>query len=451
MSEPVEMILYDANAEKAVLGSMMIDPDTTLEVVQILAAEDFGLVRSRNVFAVLLSLFDQNMPYDTWLIMDESKKLGLDVEIDFVVDCSNYPTAMYAVHYSRIVKKYSDKRHQSAIATEYAKRIFSGEDPAVTNEWLAGEMTKRVSGGDSNMSLNQSIDRQRELIEKWESPENQAELDRWSWAWGKWNHKISPPPAGIITLVSAAEGTGKTIVAEVQAEHWAQMGNNVVFFHMELNRDVMITRRLCRLSGIPYRALVSNKLTPQQRQRRDSVESFIAQWTGNIEYISCAGWNVDQIVTECKRLKKAGLCDVFIIDYFQKIQISPRQERRRMDENAYHRDAMEQLAVLANETENPCRGMVLSQLTKAAKQKAASFLSGSDLMGTGALGEKANVSVMLHKEILVNGKDDTAKGVVVEPGGYDNRATVKVVKNTLGSTGDFEQYSTSTFDWRDQE
>ena len=442
-------VLFDQNAEKAVIGSMMIVPDVTPEVVNILGVDDFGTKRGKDIYIVLLSMFDQNLPYDIWLVGDEAKRLNIDIDMSFLLECVNYPTSVYARHYAELVKKYSTKRFQAAIASEYAKRIYSGESPDVTEAWLMGEVSKRKSAADANMSLIQSLQRQRELIELWESPENQEELARWAWAWATWNSVISPPPAGILTLISAAESTGKTIVAEVQAEYWAKMGNNVVFFHLELNKDVMISRRLSRISGIPYRNLVSNRLSPEQKKRRDAVEGHVAQWPGNIEYVSCAGWNVDQICAEARRLNKEGLCDAFILDYFQKIQMSPRQERRRMDENTYQRDAVEQLAILTNSA--PCRGVVLSQLTKSSKSKSATLLTGADLMGTAALGEKANVSVMLHKEILPGGKPTRdGKGYIVDPGGYDTEATVKVVKNTLGRQSTFTQHSTATFDWRDE-
>lgn len=445
-------VMFDKNAEHALLGSLMLDPDVVPSVAQIVNADDFGTLFGKELYTILISLFDQDIPFDTWLIADEAKKLGINIDLAEVIGVTNATSySGYAVHYATVVQKHSKKRRQVAIANEYAKRIYSGEDPAVTDAWLVGELSSQKVSTNANMSLAASLERQEALIEKWESPQNKEELDRWSWAWGKWNQKIDSPPAGIITLVSAAEGTGKTIVAEVQAEHWAKLGNNVAFFHFELNKDVMITRRMARISGIPYRNLVTNNLTPAQRKRRDAVANYIAQWPGNIEYVSCAGWNIDMIDAECKRLSQQGLCDAFLIDYFQKIQISPRQERRRMDETAYQRDAMERLAILANNEKAPMRGVVLSQLNKTGKNKSAHLVSGADLMGTGALGEKANVSVILHKEALLAGKKGDNGEYIVEPGGFDNKATVKVVKNTLGRTGDMEQYSTSTFDWRDNE
>jgi len=445
-------IMYDLKAEQATLGSLMLDPDMTPAIAEKLAPEDFGVARASELYRVMLSLFDQQMPYDTWLLLDEAKKQGLDLDASFIIECLNTSnSAYYAEHYAATVKRWSDKRQQLAIANEFSQRVYSGEDPEATAAWLQSVSKGGQQKDDSQMSLAESLVRADVLIEGWENPENLAELERWSWAWGTWNTKILPPPKGIITLISAAEGTGKTIAGEVQAEDWAKKGNNIVFFHFELNRDVMVTRRLSRLSGISYRKLVTNNLSPAERKLRDAVKAEIQSWPGNIEYVACAGWDIDRVVYKLRALQAQGLADAFVLDYFQKLQISPRQARLRMDEVRFQRDSIEQLAIWTNEEDAGGRGVVLSQLNKGGKQKSFESVSGVDLMGTAALGEKANVSAIIHKEVLMGGKLGAQGRVLVEPGGLDTKASVKLVKNTLGPTGAWEQYTNGCFNLSDDE
>lgn len=446
-------VLYDLNAEQIVLGGLQLDPDLTPLIAEKLGSPDaFGVQRCADMYRVLLSLFDQRMPYDTWLIMDEAKRLEIDLEPNFVLSCvQKCNSSYYTEHYAGIVVQYYEKRKHLAIATEYSKKIYSGEKPEEITAWLLSVARNGRQKDNSQMSLAQSLVRQRELIDGWESPENAQDLDRWSWAWDKWNKLIMPPPKGIITLISAAEGTGKTILGECQAEDWAIKGNNIVFFHFELNRDVMITRRLSRWSGLTYRQLVTNRLTPQERKTRNEVEEKIQSWRGNIEYISCAGWDVDKVINKMRVLQDQGLCDAFVTDYFQKFGVSKRQERSRMTTTERERDNIEQLAIFTNDKDAGARGIVLSQLNKSGKNKSFGLIDGTDLMGSAALSEKANVSIIAHKEQLAGGKVGAGGRMIVEPNGMDNKASMKLVKNTLGGTGSFEQYSNSYFGWTDEE
>lgn len=444
-------VLYDLNAEQATLGGLMLDPDLTPLIAEKITADDFGVQRCADLYRVMLSLFDASMPYDTWLILDEAAKLGVDVGASFVVDCQNAAnSSLYTEHYAGIVKRYSEKRKHVAIANEYAKKIYSGMSSEEITAWLQSSLAGYTVKDKASMSLAESLVRQAELIEKWESPTNGEDLERWSWAWLKWNRIINPAPKGMLSVVMAADGMGKTIVGEVQAEHWAIMGNNVVFFHFELDKDVMITRRLSRLSGISYRKLVTNNLSPAERKLRDDVETYIKKWTGNIEYVHCPGWDIDQVVNRAKVLQKQGLCEAIILDYFQKIQPSPRQIRNRWGEVRVEEDTVEQLKIFS-ESDPGCRVIMLAQLNKEGKRRTADSLDRTAGRGAGAITEKANLVVMLHKEMLTGGKLGPGNKVLVAPGGYDNKATVKVNKNTLGETGSFEQYSNSCFNWLDDE
>jgi len=80
-------IMYDLKAEQATLGSLMLDPDMTPAIAEKLTPEDFGVARAAELYRVMLSLFDQQMPYDTWLLLDEAKKQGFDLDASFIIEC----------------------------------------------------------------------------------------------------------------------------------------------------------------------------------------------------------------------------------------------------------------------------------------------------------------------------------------------------------------------------
>ena len=88
----------------------------------------------------------------------------------------------------------------------------------------------------------------------------------------------------MLAVITAPDGQGKTIYSEVLAEHWAKHKNRVVFVHYELNRKLMMLRRLARHTSITVRDLKAGVLPPESVNRIASVRSMLESWEGYISY-----------------------------------------------------------------------------------------------------------------------------------------------------------------------
>lgn len=316
-----------------------------------------------------------------------------------------------------------------ALAQEMMRRVYAEEDPTSLQQWGIEQLSRLggAPGDDALLGWEQSFDFYEALLRKREQdatiPADQRKtLD---WCWESWNRLIDPLEPGMLAVISAGDGMGKTIYSECLAEYWARRKNKVVFVHYELNKALMMDRRTARHTGIPRRELKSGRLTPVQWRTVEDMRPRLLAWDGCITYAHTPGWTMERTVQELRRLHAEGQCDVVVLDYLEKTAASRRQ-MQMFGSNSYQREAdnVEQIKNFAESTEIPV--LMLAQMSKAGKSSGFQNLDRTDMRGAGEKSEKANVVVLLHREHIEDG--------------YSQKVDVRVDKNTVGATGTFEQW-----------
>ena len=318
-----------------------------------------------------------------------------------------------------------------ALAQELMRRCYAEEDAEMLRQWL-GDQLARMGAADESavMTWPESFDIYDAILARREQdaqlPADQRKTLDWGWA--SWDRLIDPLEPGMLAVVSAGDGMGKTIYAECLAEHWARKKNHVVFVHYELNRALMLDRRTARHTGIPRRVLKSGQMTQEQRQKVAQIRPRLLAWDGYITYLHTPGWTMEKTVQELRRLKAQGDCDVVVLDYLEKTAASRRQ-LQMFGTNPFQREAdnVEQLKNFAESTETPA--LMLAQMSKAGKSTNFNNLDRTDMRGAGEKSEKANIVVLLHR--------DKESG---DTGEYSPLVNVRVDKNTVGATGNFTQF-----------
>lgn len=314
-----------------------------------------------------------------------------------------------------------------ALAKETLRRCMADEDPGDIHKWL-GETLSRIGGGDDTalMTWPESFDLVDRLLEQYETLANTPAAERkvMTWPWPSWNNLIDQPEAGMLALISAPDGQGKTIYAETIAEHWAAHKNKVVFVHYELNRRLMMMRRTARHTSISVRQMKAGALTQAEKKLIADMRPRLMGWDGYISYLHTPGWSMERTVAELRRLHAEGECDVVVLDYLEKAAASRRQ-LQMFGTNGYMREAdnVEQLKNFAEITEIPV--VMVAQMSKTGKGESFSTVDRSGIRGAGEKSDKSNLVVILKRERIDEG--------------YSNEVDVLVDKNTMGATGTFRQ------------
>ena len=160
----------------------------------------------------------------------------------------------------------------------------------------------------------------QERQERANNPNDKAGL--LEWAWSSWNRMIDPLEPGLLAVIAAGDGMGKTTYCEVQAEHWAKIGSKIAFVHFELNRSVMLDRRAARHTLISRRELKMGPYTSESIRKWHEARERLRAYDGQITYIHTPGWSMEQVVKQLKHHIKENECDAVVIDYLEKAQQS---------------------------------------------------------------------------------------------------------------------------------
>jgi len=314
-----------------------------------------------------------------------------------------------------------------ALAKEILRRCMAEDDPADIHKWLSDNLN-RMGGGDDTALLTWEasfdfLDRTLEYYEQLAKiPESERKV--LTWPWESWRRIIDPLEEGMLGVVTAPDGAGKTIYGESIAEHWAAHKNKVVFVHYELNRKLMMLRRTARHTGITVRQMKSGKLTQAEKAAIARVRPLLLSWDGHISYLHTPGWSMERTVAELRRLHAEGECDAVVLDYLEKVAPSRRQIQM-FGSNPFAREAdnVEQLKNFAESTEVPV--LMIAQMNKDGKKTSFDSVDRTAISGSGEKSNKANLVVLLKRE-------RTAEG-------YSNMVDVWIDKNTMGGTGSFQQ------------
>jgi len=315
-----------------------------------------------------------------------------------------------------------------ALGKDILRRVMAEDDPEEIRTWL-GHTIERLGAGESENALltwPESFELMDRVLENYKTLANTPESLRrdLSWPWKSWNSIIDAPEEGMLSLITAPDGQGKTIYGESIAEHWAKQKNRVVFVHYELNRKLMMLRRTSRHTGIMVRDMKSGKLNDLQLEQIRKIKSKLLSWEGYISYLHTPGWTMEQTIAELRKMNADDECDVIVLDYLEKASASNRQ-LKLFGTNTYQREAdnVEQLKNFAEVSGIPI--VMIAQMSKAGKQTGFDNVNRTGIRGAGEKSDKANLVVMLKRDRIEDG--------------YSNEVDVLVDKNTMGGTGTFKQ------------
>lgn len=314
-----------------------------------------------------------------------------------------------------------------ALGSELLRRAFAEEESADIERWLLDQLLKRNPTQDEAvMTWLQSFDYYDELLAKRAEESSKPVADRrlLNFPWPTWNRFIDPLDPGMLMVVAAPDGAGKTIYAESIAEHWARGKNHVVFVHYELNRALMLDRRTVRHTGITRRVLKSGLLSAEELATYEKMKPVLKSWDGYITYVHAPGWTMDGTIQELRKQKQAGACDVVVLDYLEKVAPSKRQ-LGMFGASQIQREAdnVEMIKNFAEAHDIPV--LMLAQFNKEGKA-AGKDVDRTVIRGAGEKTEKANVVVLLQREKVDGGDGGLTYGPAV---------TVTIDKNTVGATG----------------
>lgn len=382
-----------AEAEAAVLGSMILDRECIGQVVQILHNDSFYRLEHQAIFDALVSLYEKNSAIDLVLLRDELKrcnKLSDAGGVDYLVNVAeSVPSSASVEYYSEIVRDKCLMRQLVVASNEILSEAYdeSGEiaeklDKAEERIFRVTE--KRISG--SAVPLKDLLN---EAFEKIESRD--GGVTGLATGFYELDDKLCGLQDSEMIIVAARPSMGKTSLALNMAEYIGAVDNiPVVVFSLEMSKHQLVERLLCSWSKIDSHLVRSGSLDSSQLEELTHASGEL--FNKPIFIDDTPGITPLEIRAKCRRLKSQHDIKCVFIDYLQLMSIGSRVESRQHEVSIISR----QLKALARELDVPV--VVLSQLNRASEGREGHRPRMSDLRDSGSIEQDADVVILLHRE-----------------------------------------------------
>lgn len=426
MSQYERIPPHSDDAEKSVLGSILLDKDALYEVLEILKPEDFYNEMHMEIYSAVIELYRKSQPVDILTVSEELKKrksLEMVGGRAYIALLSTVvPSTSNAGEYAKIIAEKAILRKLIGTASDIIEKGYQEKmDSAEVLDFAErGIFEIAQSRQTKDFALIKDV--------LWD---NIAKIDEMS----KLEGNITGLTTGFIDLdartsgmqksdlimLAARPSMGKTAFALNIAQHAAIKGKaKVLIFSLEMSRDQLGQRMLSMESRIEMQKLKTGSL---ERKDWDQIHIALDTLSRTSIYIDdTPGITAMEIKNKCRRLKAEKGLDLVVIDYLQLMSAEGRSESRQQEITALSR-FLKQLA-----REMDCPVIVLSQLSRAPEQRQDHRPILSDLRESGSIEQDADIVMFLYRDEYYN-PETTDKPNICE---------VNIAKQRSGPTGSIE-------------
>jgi len=422
---PTTTIPHNREAEEAVVGSVMIDPEVYYDLAEFLQADDFYIHRHRFIWEAFQRLHEQRTPLDFLTVTAELERVDQLAEIGgpayLTALLNQVPTSMHAVSYGRLVEATAIRRRMLTAANQIATlaydekelvdRVMQEAEKAVFN---VSERRLRHDVLPIRTVISEYYDRVDELARRPDDihgvPTGFVDLDR----------LLTGLQPSDLLIIAGRPGQGKTgFVLSVARNAALLHKKRVAIFSMEMSNEQVVQRLISQETGIDSQRLRTGKL------REDEWPKF----SQAVEVLSDTSIFLDdtpaltpmQLRTKCRRLHMEYGLDLVVVDYLQLMSGDTRNDNRVQEVSYISR----YLKVLARELNIPV--LAAAQLSRAVEQRTDKHPVLSDLRESGSLEQDADIVMFIYRP------DQYEKDTIKQ-----NLAEIMVSKHRNGPTGKVE-------------
>lgn len=389
----------DLDAERNVLGAVLVAPDAFLDVAALLRPDDFYRPAHETIWRAVMAQSASDEPIDPALLMerlradgDLARSGGAEYIHTLVAEL---PSAANAPYYARIVHAYGAIRRVMSAATtieQIAQQSTSADvdDLRQQAQSMIDTATDEhtPSGGWVYETLPTSLDMLTEKPRLTPSP--WTELDR----------HIGGLGAGRLYVIGARPGVGKTVIALQAAVHTAMLGDGAAFVSLEMAEHELHMRMLSQLAKVPHDRLERRALTNRDWDQISSATGRAASLPVNI--LDSGSVRPHDVWHYVRSLQRRHTIAVTVVDYLQLMQSPPGGKQQQRHEVVA--DFSRQLKLMARERSTAV--IACSQLNRASTGRRDGRPSLADLRETGAIEQDADAVILLHRDVDGDAPED---------------------------------------------
>ncbi len=429
MSDQVRVPPHSLEAEKSVLGSIMIEKNAIIKVADMLSPEDFYYDINAIIYTAIEELFAKRSPIDILTVTNWLKDNG---KLDIVGGqsylrevCDEVLTASHVFQYAIIVKQKSTLR----------KLISSGgaitglgyqEDQEVDElvDQAEQELFKVTQTFMKNrfVHIKEILNSTYEKISDLHDPEAAEKYKGLSTGYSSMDNILTGLQPSDLIILAARPSMGKTAFALNIAQNIAVKGKSIGIISLEMSKEQLVERLFISLLGVDSWKMKSGRLTQEDFLRMGTVMDQLNKCKIFID--DSVGASISELKAKARRLQMEHGLDILIVDYLQLMsagKISNSITNRVQEISEISRS----LKGLARELHIPI--LALSQLSRAVESRPVKIPQLSDLRESGAIEQDADVVLMMYREDYY--EEDTDRAGITD---------IYVRKHRHGMTGKVE-------------
>lgn len=385
-------------AERAVLGALLLDETCFDKVMDMLAAEDFYLESHRLVFEAVCRLREKGRPLDIISLVDVLKsdgsleKAGGPASVSALAD--RVPTAANVDYWAKLVREKSLLRRLINEATQIVSEAY--DEPEELDNFLDRAENKIL-----NISMDQTgtpYQPMRKLVKhSFEIIEDFAQKKQVVTGVPSGFNDLDMLTSGFqpsdLVIIAGRPSMGKTAIAlNISRNASVKHNKTIVFFSLEMAREQLVMRMFCSEAEFNLKKLRTGMISSRDWPRLTTAAGILSEAPIFID--DSSSLSVLEMKARSRRIKSEHGLDMIIVDYLQLIRGSDSRRRRDSREQEVS-EISRGLKAMAKELQVPV--IALSQLNRSVEHRDDKTPRLADLRESGAIEQDADVIMFIHR------------------------------------------------------
>ncbi|HIV12741.1 MAG TPA: replicative DNA helicase [Candidatus Pullilachnospira stercoravium] len=388
---------HSEEAERSVIGCMIMSRDAILAASELLSGEDFYQQQLGVVFDAMVELFNEGKPVDLVTLPDRLKEKDVPPEVysvEFIRDLLDaVPTSANIRYYANIVSEKAMLRKLIKLNEDIANTCYLSkervEDILEDTEKRMFQLLQKRNSGDT-VPIRQVVLNALNTIEK--ASQTKGTVTGIPTGFVDLDYKTSGLQPSDLILVAARPSMGKTAFVLNMAQYMAfRKDRSVAIFSLEMSKEQLVNRLFALESKVDSQSIRTGNLQDEDWAKLIEGAGII----GNSRLIidDTPGISISELRSKCRKFKLEQGLDVVIIDYLQLMTGSGRGSDSRQQEIS---DISRALKGVARELNVPV--VALSQLSRAVEKRDDKRPMLSDLRESGAIEQDADVVMFIYRD-----------------------------------------------------
>ncbi|ROR25715.1 primary replicative DNA helicase [Mobilisporobacter senegalensis] len=397
---------HSVEAERSVIGSMLLDKDAITTASEIVTSEDFYQHQYEVLFTAMIELFNEGKPVDLITLQNRLREKELPPELsslEFIRELiTAVPTSANVRYYANIVKEKAVLRRLIKVTEGITNQCYLNKEKLENilqdTEKQVFDIIQNRSSGDF-VSIKDIVIKSLESIES--AAKNKGSVTGIATGFYDLDYKTAGFQPSDLILVAARPSMGKTAFVLNIAEYVAvKSKTTTAIFSLEMSKDQLVKRIISMNSKVDSQAIRSGELKDEDWIK--IAESARLIGNSNLIIDDTPGISISELRSKCRKYKLEHNLGLVIIDYLQLMSGGKKSESRQQEISEISRS----LKALAREISAPV--VALSQLSRAVEQRPDKRPMLSDLRESGAIEQDADVVMFIYRDDYYNHDSEEA-------------------------------------------